>query len=298
MKIFLTGASGFIGGYFLRAALESGCSVTALRRKELLSSLDTGAEAVRLEWITGGLDEIGESHLEGHDVLVHMAAYGVSPQPCEWLEAFRVNVKETIHLFERASRAGVRRIVVSGSCTEYGRSAERYERIPTDAPLDPVGPYAASKASQSVSACALCREVGFELAILRLFSVYGGGQHAGNFWPSLREAAASGRDFPMSPGCQVRDFTHVRDIAQVFLAALSSEALRPGEPLVANVGSGKPHTLREFAKDWWTRLGATGRLLVGALPYREGEVMRYVPLTHPEFSLEPYGLQRESGTQP
>jgi hypothetical protein len=37
------------------------------------------------------------------------------------------------------------------------------------------------------------------------------------------------------------------------------------------VGSGKTVTLRKFAEHWWQGLGAKGKLLVGAIPYREAK---------------------------
>ena len=53
--------------------------------------------------------------------------------------------------------------------------------------------------------------------------------------------------------------------------------IKAGEPLFSNIGSGKPMSILEFSKMWWRRWNAPGNLLVGSLPYRENEVMRYVP---------------------
>jgi hypothetical protein len=54
-------------------------------------------------------------------------------------------------------------------------------------------------------------------------------------------------------------------------------------PVVANIGTGQPQTIRQFAEHWWKEWGATGKLLPGALPYRDNEVMRYVPEVSPLF---------------
>ena len=43
------------------------------------------------------------------------------------------------------------------------------------------------------------------------------------------------------------------------------------------MSSGNPISLRTFAESWWTHWGASGTLKLGELPYRRGEVMRYVP---------------------
>jgi hypothetical protein len=61
------------------------------------------------------------------------------------------------------------------------------------------------------------------------------------------------------------------------LAAVQDSTIAPGIPCVRNVGSGRPQTVRQFAERWWREFGAQGKLLIGDLPYRSDEVMRYVP---------------------
>ncbi len=173
--------------------------------------------------------------------------------------------------------ADLDRAVVCGSCVEYGWSAERCENVPSDAPLEPVGPYAASKAAFSIAASALCRERKFRLAVLRPFTVFGEGQHESNFWPSLRSSALAGTDFPMTAGGQIRDFVPVEIAARQFLSVATQSELLPGVPVFKNVGTGRAQTLRAFAEACWKEWNAAGRILPGALPYRAGEVMRYVP---------------------
>ena len=109
--------------------------------------------------------------------------------------------------------------------------ADPISSIPPEAPLEPNGPYAASKAAQSIAASALCREKGINLAILRLFTVFGEGQNPVNLWPSLKRAAPP---LPMTPGEQIRDFIPVEQVAHAFLKALGMmsggevEGLRTG----------------------------------------------------------------------
>jgi len=295
MKLLVTGATGFIGSHFLRAAFAAGHEITALRLpgtqpvvpigtdEYRASNVESSAPATHhalpatLRWLDGTLDSVTVENLTGQDALVHLAAYGVSPQPCTWEKAFQINVLDSILLMERAIECGMQKIIVCGSCVEYGKSAERYENIPPDAPLEPVGHYAASKAAQSLAASALCREKGVNLAILRLFTVFGEGQHPDNLWPSLKKAALAGEDFPMTPGEQIRDFIPVEEVAQSFLKTLATSHSIPGTPLLANIGTGNPQTLRAFVEHWWNQWEATGKLLPGTLPYRPNEVMRYVP---------------------
>jgi nucleoside-diphosphate-sugar epimerase len=127
-----------------------------------------------------------------------------------------------------------------------------------------------------MAAMALCAENKLELAILRPFHVYGEGEQPHRFWPSLRVAATSGKDFEMTLGEQIRDFIDVADAAHEFLKFVTKK-LTPGDAYIKNIGTGHPMTLRNFAEHWWTVFGGKGKIIYGAVPYREGEIMHYVP---------------------
>ena len=58
----------------------------------------------------------------------------------------------TVKLVEAADRAGIKNIILAGSCFEYGLVANEYEKIPPSAELKPVDPYGISKA-QASEAC-------------------------------------------------------------------------------------------------------------------------------------------------
>jgi nucleoside-diphosphate-sugar epimerase len=84
----------------------------------------------------------------------------------------------------------------------------------------------------------------------------------------------------MTAGEQIRDFTPVEQVASELLAAAMDADVPPGCAKIENIGSGQPQTIRAFAEHWWRRWGAQGRLVFGALPYREGEIMRYAPIVN------------------
>ena len=274
MRIFVTGGTGFIGSHFLTQALASGHEIVALRRPGATTPIPLVNEP---KWIDGRLDDDWSAELEGCDTLVHFAAQGVSPQPTNWNLSLDVNVRQSILLVESALKAGVARIIACGSCMEYGRSGERYDFIPVDAPLEPLGPYATSKAAFSFALGAMARSSGSTFQLFRPFHLYGEGQHESNLWPSIREAALAGDDFPMTPGEQIRDFQRVEDAAALFVKAITQRDLPSRTLLVQNLGSGVPITLKDFAARCWKDWGAKGKILIGKLPYRDNEVMRFVP---------------------
>jgi len=183
------------------------------------------------------------------------------------------NVAAPMALAEQAVAAGVRRFLVAGSCFEYGRAAGREQAVGPDTALEPDLSYPTSKAAASVAFAGFAREKSVSLKVLRLFQVFGEGEQDSRMWPSMRRAALEGRDFPMSPGGQLRDFTPVEFVARRFVEALDFSDAPPGEPCVQHVVTGEPRSLLEFAQDWWQRWGATGKLVPGALPYRPSEIM-------------------------
>lgn len=274
MRIFLTGGTGFLGSHFLQLALQAGHDVIALRfpGEECKQPLSRPPE-----WVEGGLDQIPLIAYQNCEVLVHLAAHGVNPANATWMDCFKWNVEASLHMWLAAAQSGVRRFVIAGSCFEYGTSGEEYDFIPVNAPLLPTGPYHSSKAAATMAALGFSVDQQRELIVLRPFHIYGEGEAPTRFWPSLIEAALVGKDFPMTDGHQVRDFTPVRDVAADFLRSVTREDSVAGVPIIENLGSGQPRSLLQFAADEWKRLGASGKLVPGAIPTRANEVMRYVP---------------------
>lgn len=274
MNILLTGGTGFLGSHFLRESLAAGHAVRAIKRSRCSQSLVRPNR--RLVWLEHQLDQAKADELFGCDVLVHFAAHSVQYPYDNLQNCLRWNLIAALELFEQARLAGIRRYVVAGSCFEYGRSGERYDSIPTDAPLEPTNSYAASKAAASIALSQWAEQHQLDLEILRVFHVYGEGEAESRFWPSLRSAALSGADFPMTAGEQIRDFIPVGKVAQVFLQRAAEPSDSP-RIRIYNVGTGKPRSLLSFARECWKDWDAQGRLVPGVVPYRENECMRYVP---------------------
>lgn len=276
MNIFVTGATGFIGSHLLNQAISQGHHVLALKRAQV--SKPKVPLTQNPVWIQKELIEVTVEDLRGIDVLVHLAAHSANV-PYDTLEICIVkNVIEPLRLFEKAVAAGVTKFIVAGSCFEYGRSGERYDFIPVDAPLEPTQTYPASKALSSIAFYQFAVAHNIQLSYHRIFQVFGEGELESRLWPSLRKAALSGEDFPMTEGGQVRDFIEVTEVARMILLSAHDIMKSTSEiPEFHNLGSGKPQSIYEFSKYWWDKWNAKGELQRGVLPYRKGEVMRYVP---------------------
>lgn len=276
MKLFVTGATGFLGSHFLNLLAEdSKIEIIALRR-----SLGSTPRIPLLKepfWLTKQLDQINQVDLEGVDVIVHFAAHSMYP-PYDTLDkCLYWNLTAPLQLFNEAVKVGVNKFVIAGSCFEYGLSGEEFDFIPVEASLKPTLTYAASKAASSSVFYQFAIQHQVNLSYHRIFQIFGEGEAPSRLWPSLKKAALAGEDFEMTEGDQIRDFIAVEDVAQYFINACLKEDLIPGKPEFFNVGSGMPQSIFEFSQFWWNKWQAKGKLLKGILPYREGEVMRYVP---------------------
>jgi nucleoside-diphosphate-sugar epimerase len=256
-------------------ALAYGHEVIALRR----SSLSRPVIPVNQEptWLNCDLVDLTPDLLRGCDVVIHLASSGVSPKQATWNELIDVNALGPAHLIATAHEAGVSRFIVAGTCHEYGASANHYRAIPVTAPLVPLTQYGASKAAGFHLLCGYARCHHLSLYYGRIFNAFGEGQYCGNFWPSLRDAAIAGTDFPMTMGKQIRDFVPVESVAEILLNASTIAELIPGIPCIKNIGTGRSSSLLDFARNEWQKFNASGIILPGMLPERPDEIQRLVP---------------------
>jgi nucleoside-diphosphate-sugar epimerase len=275
MKIFLTGGTGFIGSHVLKQLLALDIEVIAHRRKES-SSPNIPIDST-VNWLTKPVSDIEPLDFTDVDVLLHLASHSVQ-YPFDTLENnIHFNVVEPLKMFEKANQAGVTKYVVAGSCFEYGRSGERYEYIPIDAPLEPTNDYATSKAMSFLAFRQFALNKGVSLSYQRIFHAFGEGQPKNRLWPSIKNAALEGKDLKLTPGEQIRDFVPVEEVTKKLIMASSAIKDLDRVILVENIGSGSPQSISEFTKYWWGFWRASGTLKLGALPYRDREVMRFVP---------------------
>ena len=117
MKVFLTGATGFVGSHVAKLAAAQGVSLRVLTR----STSNTSNLPASAEVVLGDLREPSAfaSALQGCDALVHVAAdyrlWVPDPQ-----EMYKANVEGTRELLRLAREAGVPRVVYTSSVATMG----------------------------------------------------------------------------------------------------------------------------------------------------------------------------------
>ena len=276
MKVFLTGGTGFIGSHFINELIKQNIDVICLKRNK--KSNPRFPLITNPTWITKEMHELKVQDFSGCDILIHLAAHSTNV-PYDNLEnCIKENVMKPLALFKKAFEADVKHFLVVGTCFEYGKSGEIYDFIPTDVQLLPTQSYSASKAISSIAFRQFALENSLSLSYQRIFQVYGEGESNYRLWPSLKYAATNNKDFDMTAGEQIRDFIYVKDLAKILLKkALNFKKEKKPIIVFENISGGNPMSIKDFAEKWWRKFNATGNLNIGVLPYRKGEVMRYVP---------------------
>ena len=205
MKVYVTGATGFVGGHVARELRERGADVRA-ERAELL---DPSA----LERAFGECDAV-----------VHVAAlysYDAEPALVE-----RVNVEGTRNVLAACARAGVRRLVftsTAGTCGPVpGRPATEADAPP---PWELVVPYKRTKLAAERAVLAAARD-GLDAVVVNPTTPVGEGDRKPTPTGRMVAGVACGRirGYVATTGLNVVD---VRDVARGH--ALALEHGRAGE---------------------------------------------------------------------
>lgn len=253
MRVFVTGATGFVGLPATRLLLARGHEVLALVR-------DPGAAQAALPgaaFLAGDLpcDPADAEPLRGPlssfapEALLHLAWQGL-PDYSEAVSSR--NVELGLAAMELALAAGARRIVASGSCWEY---ASRRGMLAEDAPLKYDQPFPAAKNRLHALGAELAARRGARLAWLRLFFVYGPGQRPASLIPTLISQARAGQAPSLRSPANRNDFIHVDDVALAFALALERELPAEGGGGAYNVGSGLPVGVADVARMVYAALG-------------------------------------------
>ncbi len=271
----VTGGAGFIGSHLVERLVESGHRVRVLDNLSTGRRENLGNVADRIEFVEGDIrarDVVCQA-VEGIDGIFHLAAIASVPRSVEApLEAHAVNVTGTLHVYEEARRAGVRRVVLSSSTAVYGDTS--HMPLSEDLPMRPLSPYAATKAACELYAGVYSRTMGVEVVALRYFNVYGPrqdptGPYAGVIARFIDCMVKGIAPVLYGGGQQTRDFVFVDDVVEANLRAMQAAADAAGEAF--NVASGQSVSVRRLAELIAELTGFAGEFEVR--PARPGDIL-------------------------
>jgi UDP-glucose 4-epimerase len=283
MKILVTGGAGYIGGTLTRLLLAEGHAVTIY---DNLCHSRRLAVAANVDFVHGDVADrtLLEKTLNagGFDGVMHFAALIEAGESMKRPEIyFRNNTAATLTLLEAMLATGHDRLVFSSTAACYGEPEST--PILEDAKLAPTNPYGESKLLVEQMLKWMNVSHGLKYASLRYFNVAGAIEGYGeahepesHLIPLILDVALGrranikifGRDYPTKDGTCIRDYIHVRDLAEAHLLALRALS-EDRSQLIYNIGNGQGFTVLEVVE---SVRRVTGRpIAVEQCPRRPGD---------------------------
>jgi dTDP-6-deoxy-L-talose 4-dehydrogenase (NAD+) len=239
MKIVVTGATGFIGFHVRRRlALTDNEVVLGVRDLKRLGELAINETPVEMD-----ISQEGTNWFEifgKPDAVLHLAWGGLP----NYMDQYHVDVElpMQIKFLNDLLDSGLKKLVVTGTCYEYGLQsgalAESHDAKPNTA-------YGIAKDRLRRALFEIQQKNNFDLTWARLFYPFGVGQSENSLYTSiLREVSNKKRKFLLSSGDSILDFISVSKVSEILLCFI----LNLDGVGVVNVGSGKPLSVVEFAQ--------------------------------------------------
>jgi len=248
MRILLTGATGFIGSAVRRLALQRGHTVAALVPPAEQQRIQPGPPDA-LHWLVGTLADAPWRDIRrlAPEVCVHTAWIATPGVYLESPDNHRF-VQWSLDFLRRAREAGVRHIVVLGTCIEYqiGREPLSEDRTP----IAPTTTYARCKNQLRLALEREAHAQGFPLCWGRVFYPYGVGEHPARLCSSIIAKLARGERVVLQTPDSTKDYIYVDDLANAILTAVAA-----GVAGALNLGTGVGVTVREIASTLGGLLG-------------------------------------------
>lgn len=307
MNMVVTGATSFLGSALVKRLLAEGHRVYAVVRPNSANRevLPEGEKELRvIERDLQELDRLQEDIREDCGGFVHFGWGGSGSASRMQEELQQQNVEAAVKALEGARELKCRRFLFAGSQAEYGMCREimREEQV-----LHPLSAYGRAKAEACRKLRAQCRawrEAGcgnMEYIHVRIFSVYGPGDHPWTLVESCLDTFLRGGHMELSPCTQMWNFLYLDDLTEGITRLL----LHPGrlaEDGLYNLAGDESQTrpLREYVETIHRLCGGKGSFSYGKRPPNAEGLINLIPLVsrmekdldwHPKVSFEE-GIQR------
>lgn len=271
MKILVTGASGFIGKYVINEILHNS-SFDIIASSRNISNLKLLYNDSRVQFIEHNIfgkyenENLYEKFFKP-DMLIHLAWSNLPNymMPFHLTENLPADIKFITNLIDN----GLKNLTITGTCFEYGLKEGCLDE---NMECNPINYYALAKDSlrKFIEIYSEEHEVYFKWT--RLFYMYGEGQNPNSLFSQLDRAIEEKKAyFNMTGGQQVRDYLHVKEVAQNIVKI----ALQNDVTGTINICSGNPQKLINVIEEYLNQNKIKIGLNLGFYPYSPLEPMAF-----------------------
>ncbi len=258
MTVLVTGGAGYVGSICAEELLSFGARVVVIDNLTTghRAAIPSGATFVQADF--GDQTTVSQVCCDfGVTAVMHFAgATLVERSMTDPQYYFELNIQKGLALVDTILRLKISNFIFSSTAAVYGEP--QFTPITEDHPTSPINAYGESKLIFEKILTWYNRAYGLRCAIMRYFNAAGASQCLGedhrpetHVLPLLLEAVQDpthkfrlyGSDYPTADGSCIRDFVHVRDIAQAHILAL--QALPKIGFRIYNVGHGSGYSVRQ-----------------------------------------------------
>lgn len=237
MKVFVTGATGFLGYHIARVCVEKGYDVICLRRKSSVSMFDTEIESC-IQWVDlEQQQDLKKLEVFAPEVLIHAAWGGVTAGDRNNKD---IQIANTLMTDKLMRICAYKQIIMLGSQDEYGNINSV---VSENHPMNPISEYAKAKVLCLKRLKNYCDQHQIEWQWIRIFSIYGEKQQSQWLIPSTVIKCLKGeKSMLTTKGEQVYSYLYSSDLAY----AIASIIGKQGKSGIYNISSGFPVSIREL----------------------------------------------------
>ena len=224
-KVVVTGAGGYIGTQLVRDLVAAGDEVLAIDRfffgEEPISEFKNNKNVKILK---KDIRDIDENDLKNYDAVCDLAC--LSNDPAGEIDpklTFQINRDGRIHVAKIAKKAGVKKYILSSSCSVYGQGEE--EQLSEKSATNPISVYAKSTLEAEQENLSL-NDNDFSVTALRNATVFGlSTRMRFDLVVNLMTLTAfqKNRIIVMGGGLQWRPLVHLSDVSKAFITVIKAE---------------------------------------------------------------------------
>ena len=252
-RIFVTGASGFIGSHLVDTLIKNNFLVTALVKYN--SNNDWGnlnhyknITRSNLRIIMGDIRDLPQmiNFVRGNDIVINLAALIGIPYSYEAYNSYyETNVKGTMNLLTSSLQNNIKRIFTFSTSEVYGSAL--YTPIDEDHPLQAQSPYSASKIAADKLCESFIKSYDAPITIIRPFNTYGPRQSNRAVIPTIINQFLSSSKFIKLGNIKTkRDYVYIEDtITGIIKIMKSSKTKRE----TINIASQKNYSIDNIYKE-------------------------------------------------